>query len=122
METPYELKLEQRDGYLYALVNATAMDRDIAMAYLSEIAAECDRLNCEGVLIERNVPVMLPDADLFFVTNAFLEMIDGRRVAFVNPHEPIEQDMAFAVTIGTNRGANYKLFDDVESAEQWLTQ
>lgn len=64
---------------------------------------------------------MLPDSDLFFVTNEFLAMIRPARVAFINPFSPIAGDMDFAVMIGTNRGADYALFNNIPAAERWLT-
>ncbi len=118
----YQLRFEERPGYLYAVVRSDNIDREAALSYLSEVANKCEEIKIDRLLLERDVPVMLPDADLFFVTNTFLEMIKGRRVAFVNRHFPIESDMKFAITIGTNRGAHYKLFDDVGAAEKWLMQ
>ena len=117
---PYELAFEERPEYLYAVVRSDTMQRDTALAYLTEIADKCAQLGCKRLLIERDVPVMLPDGDLFFVTNAFLELIKGRIVAVVNPHATLQDDMQFAITIGTNRGGNYKLFDNVPAAEKWL--
>lgn len=119
---PYQLKFEDRTGYLYVLVRSDRMDREIALAYLTEIANECARRNSKSLLLERDVPVMLPTGDLFFVTNAFLEMMKSNRVAIVNPHSKLREDLDLAVTISTNRGANYRLFDSVESAESWLRQ
>lgn len=116
----YQLKFEERPGYLYAVVRSENIDLETALSYLSEVANKCEEINIDRLLLERDVPVMLPAADLFFIANAFLEMIKGRRVAFVNRHSPIETDMKFLITIGTNRGAHYKLFDDVEAAEKWL--
>ncbi len=73
------------------------------------------------LMLERDVPVMLKDVDLFHTTQFFLNLIGGGiRVAFVNPYIQIHEDMDFAITIGTNRGANYRLFDGVIEAEAWL--
>jgi hypothetical protein len=40
----------------------------------------------------------------------------------VNRHAKIHDEMNFAMTIGTNRGANYRLFDNVEEADAWLSR
>jgi hypothetical protein len=116
----YELRFEQRPGYLYANIKADQMTREIALGYLREIANECARLRCTRLLIERDVPVMMPAGDLFFTATEFLEMIKGVRVAFVNPYAGIEKEMGFAVTISTNRGADYYLFDNLADADKWL--
>jgi len=65
---------------------------------------------------------MLPDADLFDVTNFFRSLMDDQHVAFVNPHSEISEDMEFAIRIGTNRGGNYHLFNTIEQAEDWLLE
>ncbi len=116
----YSLTFEQRDGYTYSCVSAPAIDRRSAIKYLREVAAHCTAANSSRLMLVRDIPVMLPDADLFFTTKDFLSMIGSTRVAFVNPHVKIEKEMEFAIMIGTNRGANYQLFDNAASAEAWL--
>jgi hypothetical protein len=117
---PYELTFEERDGYLYARVKCATMTREIALDYLGVIAGECSRLKYKLMVIERDVPVMLPDSDLFFTTNDFTRMMRGIRVAFVNPHGELDDHMDFAMMIGTNRGARFTHHKTIESAERWL--
>ncbi len=117
---PYSLTFEQRGGYIYALVSASTIDRASALSYLRAVAEHCAAANCRRLMLERDIPVMLPDTDLFFTTQDFLSMIGTMRVAFVNPHLSIEKAMEFAIMIGTNRGANYELFDNTAAAETWL--
>ena len=114
------MSFEQRDGYVFAVVKADAIDAVAALEYLTEVAGECTQLGCERLMLYRDIPAMLPDGDLFFVTKRFLSMIGGTKVAFVNPHAKISTDMHFAMTIGNNRGANYSLFGCAETAEEWL--
>ena len=118
---PYELFFERRSGYLYARVRAADIDRPTALAYLRAIADESGRLNCDRVLLERDIPVMLPEADLFFTTHDFFGMMEGRKVAFLNPHVPIDDDMDFAVGIASSRGASFRLCRDLTAAEDWLS-
>jgi hypothetical protein len=96
------------------------MNFSIAREYLTEVGEKCTELDCTSVLIERDVPVMLPVGDLLFATDFFRQLMKGRRVAFVNPHERIQTDMQVAIIMGTNRGADYHLFPTVEAAEKWL--
>jgi hypothetical protein len=117
---PYKLTFERRDVYLYALVQAADIDRGTALAYLREVAVECERQVCDRLLLERDIPVMLPDGDLFFTTHDFFGMMTGRRVAFINPHVPIDADMDFAVAIAASRGAQFRLCRNLKAAEEWL--
>lgn len=116
----YQLLLEERDEYLYARVTADTIDQESALQYLTEIANRCDAIECEKLLIYRDIPVMLPDGVLFMVTAEFQKMIAGIRTAFVNPYEPNVEAFNFALTVGENRGAEYKLFNNEEDAIAWL--
>jgi hypothetical protein len=118
---PFELTFEDRTSYLYARVNAETIDRPNALKYLKEVADRCNDTGCERLMLCRDIPVMLSDADLFFTTTDFLKMIGTTRVAFVNPHAEIAKEMDFAILIGSNRGGNYKLFNNEFEAETWLT-
>lgn len=116
----YELKFERRPEYLHARIRSETMDQSMAHEYLAKVAEEVHSVKATKLMLERDVPVMLKDVDLFHTTQYFLNLIRGVRVAFVNPYIEIHDDMDFAVTIGTNRGANYRLFKGVVEAEAWL--
>lgn len=122
MNLPYKLTFEQRPGYLYARVEAETIDRESALAYLREVADKCSEMSCERLLLERDIPVMLSDADLLFTTDDFQKMMHDIRVAFINPHLTIEDGMGFAMTIANNRGAVFKLHRNVGEAEKWLAK
>ena len=120
LQRAYELTFDSRPEYLYALIKCDRMDRNIALEYLTKVAEKVSELKQEKLMLVRDVPVMLPDSDLFFTTQYFLDRIGRTKVAFVNPHAVIEEDMKFAIVIGTNRGANYELFREISEAEEWL--
>jgi hypothetical protein len=121
MILPYDLSFEQRAGYLYACVTAENIDRETALDYLRKVANEVAASASESLMLERDIPVVLSSADLFFTTQDFLNMVGQTRIAFVNKHASIQSEMEFAIMIGTNRGANYRLFTNVPDAERWLT-
>jgi len=116
----YELKFEERPEYLYASVKASKLTGETARAYLRDIVDEAARRGYKRLMVERDIPVSLDMATLFFAAMDFTEMIHGMRVVFVNPHPELEDHMDFARTVATNRGANYTIVRDVESAEKWL--
>jgi hypothetical protein len=118
--TPYTLHFENRGQYLYARITAEEIDRPSALEYLNEVADQLRASGLKRLMLERQIPVMLNDADLFHTTLDFLEMIRGTKAAFINPHSSIDDSMAFAMTIGNNRGAMYRLFNDADAGELWL--
>jgi hypothetical protein len=117
---PYELRFEERPGYFYAYAKAEQLTEEIALAYVREIVDEAARLDQTRLMIERDIPMMLPAGTLFFTTKEFTIMIEGMRVVFVNPYPELDDDMDFAITIATNRGADYTVVRNVEAAEKWL--
>ena len=117
---PYDLIFDERDDYLYACVTADDIDRETALDYLSKVADRISDSPYEFLMLERDIPVMLPAPDLFFITRDFLKMLGPMRAAFVNKHATNEAELEFAMLIGTNRGADYRLFKSVPEAEAWL--
>ena len=53
---PYELTFDAREHYLYVHIHADAITRETVLAYLTEIAEECARLEYRRLMIHREVP------------------------------------------------------------------
>lgn len=120
MTEPFEIEFEERPGYLYAHVRSETIDPDSATSYLSMVAERCAESKCRRLMMVRDIPVILPDIDLFFAAQGFLEKLRGRKVAIVNPHPSIDDEVKFAVMISTNRGGNFSFHQCPEDAEKWL--
>jgi hypothetical protein len=118
----YTLTFTEHPEHLHAIIRCETMDRDIALAYLREIADKCSELRSRRLIVERDVPVMLPDSDLFFTTDDFMRMVPRVRVAFVNPYAQLQDQMEFAIMIGTNRGAEFSVHNTIDAAEKWLAE
>jgi len=118
--TPYELTFEERPRYFYAHIKAAEMDYDAAQDYLLEVAKEVDRLGQKRLMIDRDVPEVMARGQLFFTAANLAETFYQIRVAFVNPYPDLDEALNFAALTANNRGANFKVFRDVGSAEKWL--
>src|SRR5688572_16345933 len=99
---PYLLTFEERPGYLYAKILAETMTREIALRYLKEIADKCSELDCNRLLIDRDVRAMLSPEDLQFTVHEFLKLIGSTRVAFLNAHLTMEAESSFNAMVGNN--------------------
>jgi hypothetical protein len=117
---PYELTFEPRPNYLYARVEAKSIDEETSAKYLREVARKCRELDCDRLLLERDIPAILPPGSLYFTTKGFRELMDGVRVAWVNPYREIDKGMNFAILVATNIGGDFTLQPDIEAAEKWL--
>ena len=116
----YELKFEQRPGYLYAHVEADAIDSDAVIEYLREVANKCHEAECSRLMVVRNIPITLGIANQFLTTTDFVAMLKGIKAAFVNHYPHNDAELEFAITVANNRGGNIHLFRDVQPAEEWL--
>src|SRR5688572_4579771 len=63
---PYNLIFDKRSGYLYAKISAGTIDSRTSTAYITEIAYICKDLGYDRLMIERDIPVMLPVGSLYF--------------------------------------------------------
>jgi len=116
----YELTFEKRPGYLYALVRSDKTTLEMAKEYLRRTAEMCDSVSCGHLLLERDVPTMLSAVDLYFTTLYFLDLMNGKKIAFVNPHDAIHDHLEYAFLSGTRAGGHYRLFHTFPEAEKWL--
>lgn len=119
-ETSYELTFEERPQYLYAHIVAEEMEYEAAQEYLLEIAKELDRLAQKHLMIYRDVPHVMARGQLFFTAANLAETLYQIKVAFVNRYPELDEALNFAALTANNRGANFRVFRNVETAERWL--
>jgi len=116
----YELTFERHDGYLLAHVTADDITEELVADYLRAIAHKCNSTHSHCLIIDRNIPKILRIGALFLVATEFRRLIGDTRVAFVNPYPEISEALDFGIEVVNNRGADFRLFDDIASAEHWL--
>ncbi len=122
MERPskvYDLTFDERPEYLHARIAAQAMDRQTALDYLSEISLKCASVRCKRMLLERDIPALTPDEELFISMKDLVEMSTGIQIAFVNRHVP--SDEALKHMADFHYGAEFKYFNELAEAELWLS-
>ncbi|HVQ56265.1 MAG TPA: hypothetical protein VMS29_05880 [Pyrinomonadaceae bacterium] len=113
-----DLTFEERPEYLHARISAQSLDRKSALDYLSEISLKCASTRCKQMLLERDVPIMPTDEDLFVSIKELVEMSAGIRIALVNPHVSVEDAMKHIDQC--HHGADFKYFNDTTEAQRWL--
>ena len=64
--------------------------------------------------------MMMSKRDIESTLDDVLRASENVRIAFVNPHKPIEKDMRRFVDLGKRRGGQFRYFADPEDAEKWL--
>ncbi len=120
LQRPYQLTFETKPNYLYARVVAPVINRTIKLDYLAELLIKCAEVRCDQILLERDIPMMMSKRDIESTLDDVLRASENVRIAFVNPHKPIEKDMRRFVNLGKRRGGQFRYFADQEDAQKWL--
>jgi hypothetical protein len=118
---PYTLTFETRPNYLYVRVASETISPQMVVDYLQEITYRCHRTGQTRLMVHRQIPQTLSETDIFFTGTEFAHMgIDRIKIAFVDERVENREHLEFAMLIANNRGANLKLFADINDAQKWL--
>jgi hypothetical protein len=117
----YQLKIEQKTGYLHVVVTGENSKENVA-AYLAEMRGECIARGCYRVLIEERLEgPRLRTLDVFEVIFKGSTQALGLYTAIAFVDLNAEGDlMKFAQTAAVNRGIPVSIFATIAEAEKWL--
>lgn len=116
----YLLTFSEHPEYLYANLTGDTISEDIIRDYIAEIVARSNETGKHRILLYRDIPAVLSESEVFHTVNESLDALIGKKLALVNPHAAIQMGVEFGVTVGQNRGGNYRSFTNVADAEAWL--
>lgn len=121
MTVAYELKVEQKAGYLHFTVTGRNTVDNVTR-YMQEVIQECAARRCTRVLIEENlVGPRLGTMDVFTMVTAGAKRYHGmlEALAFVDLNAE-GGVMRFAEDVAVNRGIPVRVFRTVDGAQKWL--
>lgn len=119
----YDLKLDDRGRYLYALIKGHRASLEIAMGYWSEIAQAALSSGLKRLLVIEDIPEMISIAEVHQLVTSLADVpIRDIRIAFVDLYAEHASLNNFGILVGENRGFTLKSFDTEEAAEEWLLQ
>lgn len=119
-ETLYALSFEERENYLYVLVEAESMDIAAVMEYLGRVADRVEEIGATSVIIDRRVGGMLASGDLFMATSDMVKRMQHVSVAIVDTNASHEEPWNFVQIVSENRGGKITVKRTLAEAEQWL--
>ena len=117
----YELKPEQRDGYLYFCVESDAITYEVAREYWDEIVEICRTSKLRRLLLHKRIHMDLSLSDLYQLASGVAAEIPGYKLAIFDEFTPT-QITEFGELVSSNRGLNMKCFKDLDEAEAWLLE
>jgi hypothetical protein len=116
---PYTIELEDRGGYLYALVGGGKLTPEIAKLYWDEIAEECFRLEKSKIMIEKDFRESVSAPEMLDMGVYLGSILANKKIAFLDRYKN-EDINELGKKIARNRGVLIKLFENVKEAEEWL--
>ena len=117
---PYILTFTVHPEYIYAELKGDTISPEIIRSYVLEIVDKCSETGKDRILLYRDIPAVLTGGEVFFTVNESLQALKGKKLALVNPHVAIADQVDFGITVGQNRGGNYRSFSDTDAAVAWL--
>jgi len=120
LTTQYNLTFDNRSEYLYAHLKADKISVAIIRDYVTKIVAKSAETGKDRILLHRDIPIVLTEADVFYTVRESLDVFRSNKLALVNPYADIQKEVEFGMTVGQNRGANYRVFSNDADAEAWL--
>ena len=116
----YHLTFTEHPDHLYVSIKSETISDDIIRSYVAEIAKKADETGKDRILLYRDIPQVMKESGVFHAVTGSLETFRGKKIAIVNPHRSLETDIEVGMTVAQNRGANYRSFNNVEDAKEWL--
>ena len=117
----YQLKIEQKPGYLHFTVTGRNSPDTVA-GYMQEVMAEVTARRCPRVLIVENLDgPRLGTMEVFAMVTSGAKRFHGllEALAFVDLNGE-GGVMRFAEDVAVNRGIPVRVFGNVDGAEKWL--
>lgn len=120
---PYDLHIEIGDGYVFFKRSGVANASEVAESW-KQVAETCNTLGIKKILAETHNESYLSAAELYKIASRFRDLgFDPYfKVAHVFTGTEPKRFEGFGETVGKNRGANYKVFGDIEHAKKWLLE
>jgi len=117
---PYLLTFTEYPEHLFANLTGDTISVEVIRDYINEVVAKSNETGKHRILLYRDIPAVLSEGETFYTVSESLDALRGKKLALVNPHSAIETAVDFGVTVGQNRGGNYRSFNNTADAEAWL--
>lgn len=121
---PFNLWVENRDGYLYAHVSVRPLPHPPVISsreYLEDIAKECVTYRGSKILIEKHTPEPFIVWDVFLLAPKLAT--SGQvsfKIAVVDKGGEPQTKTTLTVMVGKYCGLDVRVFNDIAEAENWL--
>mgnify|MGYP001181055054 FL=1 len=121
IDVAYQLKLEDRHGYLYAEVTGDTDSLEITLSFWQAIAQACRQRNSRCLLVLDRLGQFQGERDMPGMVAAIIAMgFENIRIAYVNHSVGDRALHEHGAILAQEQGINGRVFVGVEDAELWL--
>jgi len=118
-DKPYNIKLENREEYLYAFVSGKTLTPEIAKMYWDEIAEMCFTLRKSKIMIEKDFAKSVSPPEMLEMGVYLGKILSGKKIAFLDQYEN-DSINELGKVIARNQGVIMRIFENTADAEKWL--
>lgn len=115
----YNIVMEDRGEYLYALAEGDVLTPEIAKMYWNEIAERCSQSGISNILIEKNFAESVSAPEMLEMGTYLGTIMADKKIAFFDRHKN-EGVNDLGKVIARNNGVQMRIFSNVEEAERWI--
>ncbi len=116
----YDVQFEYHHEYLHARVTGEKDSAEISISFWKEIVAECKKYGYKKLLVEESIKDNIPEDDMYELISELTELLQGIKCAFYDHQMRHFSTNKLGEILGLNRGVIGGVFDDIETAKQWL--
>lgn len=121
IEDAFQLKLEERHGYLYAEVTGDSDSLEITLAFWQAIAEACRHRKARCLLVMDRLGEFHGERDMPGMVAAIIAFGFGNiRIAYVNGTVSDLPLLEHGAILAQEQGVNGRVFSGFEDAELWL--
>jgi len=118
-ERPYDIKIEDRNSYLWVLVSGETLTADIAKEYWDEISARCRSAARDKILIEKDFVEPVGPQDMIKMAEHVAKVLPSARIAFID-HQEHDDINELGKKLARNLDVKMQIFNNAAEAERWL--
>ena len=118
-DKPYNIKLENRGEYVYALVGGEILTPEIARMYWDEIAEMCFTQEKSKIMIEKDFAKSVSPPEMLEMGVYLGKILPGKKIAFLDLYKN-ENINELGKVIARNQGVIMRIFHNKAEAEKWL--
>lgn len=122
-DPPDNIVVEQRDEYIYVLVESKRASFEMGRTIWKMIAKECESSELLNIMMETRMPNTLTANERFLIRSELVDLgFSSYRIAVVDEDPQGRSKNEYADAVSATRGILTRAFMNFQEAEDWLLE